>query len=166
MQVHENSLHLIKLSNHFNNTVTLDLQHQGMRRFPSIPRKKSRIEIIPMIDVMMFLLVFFVLLSINVIPALGLKVKLPVSAQAQDQRPPVRVLLGIPASGAYTVDGQAVADLPTVTRLLLQRKQQASQGIAVIIQGDEAAPLQKLVDVMDALKASGLDAMTISAKRA
>jgi biopolymer transport protein ExbD len=30
-----------------------------MRRFPVTPRKKSRVEIIPMIDVMMFLLVFF-----------------------------------------------------------------------------------------------------------
>jgi biopolymer transport protein ExbD len=136
-----------------------------MRRFPTIARKKSRIEIIPMIDVMMFLLVFFVLLSINTIPALGLKVKLPQSARAQDQRPPVRVLLGIPASGAYTVDGTAVADLSAVTRLLLERRQAAPNGIAVIIQGDESAPLQKLVDVMDALKSSGLDAMTISARR-
>ena len=136
-----------------------------MRRFPTIARKKSRIEIIPMIDVMMFLLVFFVLLSINTLPALGLKVKLPVSAQAQDQRPPLRVLLGIPASGAYTVDGVAVADLPTLTRMLLERKQGAPHGMAVVIQGDESAPLQKLVDVMDTLQSSGLDAMTISARR-
>jgi len=118
-----------------------------------------------MIDVMMFLLVFFVLLSINVIPALGLKVKLPQSMQAQDHRPPVRVVLGIPASGAYTIDGEAVPDLASVTRLLQQRKQASTNGIAVVIQGDEAAPLQKLVDVMDVLKSSGMDAMTISAKR-
>lgn len=39
--------------------------------------KKARIEIIPMIDVMMFLLVFFVLISLNVIPALGIKTSLP-----------------------------------------------------------------------------------------
>lgn len=136
-----------------------------MHRFPNTPRKKSRIEIIPMIDVMMFLLVFFVLISINVIPALGLTVKLPHSSSAQDQRPPVRVVLGIPAQGSYTLDGQPVEDLASVTRLLQQRKLASPNGIAVVIQGDEAAPLQKLVDVMDALKTSGLDAMTISAKR-
>lgn len=136
-----------------------------MRRFPNTPRKKSRIEIIPMIDVMMFLLVFFVLISINVIPALGLKVKLPQSSSAQDHRPPVRVILGIPASGSFTIDGESVQDLASVTRILQQRKQGATNGIAVIIQGDEAAPLQKLVEVMDALKSAGMEAMTISARR-
>lgn len=118
-----------------------------------------------MIDVMMFLLVFFVLISINVIPALGLKVKLPQSSSAQDHRPPVRVILGIPASGSFTIDGESVQDLASVTRILQQRKQGATNGIAVIIQGDEAAPLQKLVEVMDALKSAGMEAMTISARR-
>jgi len=136
-----------------------------MRRFPNTPRKKSRIEIIPMIDVMMFLLVFFVLISINVIPALGLKVKLPQSSSAQDHRPPVRVILGIPASGSFTIDGESVQDLASVTRTLQRRKQGSANGIAVIVQSDEAAPLQKLVEVMDALKSAGMEAMTISAKR-
>ena len=45
------------------------------------PRRKARIEIIPMIDVMMFLLVFFVLISMNVIPATGIKTQLPGSTQ-------------------------------------------------------------------------------------
>ncbi|MFM7002031.1 MAG: ExbD/TolR family protein, partial [Limnohabitans sp.] len=126
---------------------------------------KSRIEIIPMIDVMMFLLVFFVLLSINVIPALGLKVKLPVSSQAQENHPPVRVQLGIPAEGAYVLDGEPVANLSKLAALLIQRKQASSTGIAVVIQGDEQASLQRLVDVMDVLKSNGIDAMTISAKR-
>ena len=60
-----------------------------MSRWPDAPRKKTRIELVPMIDVMMFLLVFFVLISINVIPALGLKTKLPQSSQAKEERPPL-----------------------------------------------------------------------------
>ena len=42
-----------------------------MRHWPEKRRKRARIEIIPMIDVMMFLLVFFVLISANVLSALG-----------------------------------------------------------------------------------------------
>ena len=38
-----------------------------------MPRKAARIEIIPMIDVMMFLLVFFVLISLNSLPSEGRK---------------------------------------------------------------------------------------------
>ena len=64
-----------------------------MSRWPDTPKKRTRIEIIPMIDVMMFLLVFFVLVSINVIPALGLKTKLPQSSQAKDESPLARWLL-------------------------------------------------------------------------
>jgi biopolymer transport protein ExbD len=54
-----------------------------MRQWQQTQRKKARIEIIPMIDVMMFLLVFFVLISVNVIPALGIKTQQPNSSQAQ-----------------------------------------------------------------------------------
>jgi biopolymer transport protein ExbD len=145
--------------------VTLHIQDEYMRRFPSIPRKKSRIEIIPMIDVMMFLLVFFVLLSINVIPALGLKVKLPVSSQVQETHPPVKVQVGIPAQGHYLLDGETISDLALLTTQLRQRREASSNGIAVVIHGDENAPLQRLVEVMDVLKSNGIDAMTISAKR-
>ena len=136
-----------------------------MRRFPDTPRKKSRIEIIPMIDVMMFLLVFFVLLSLNVIPALGLKVKLPVSSQVQDSHPPVRVMLSIPAEGAYQIDGINYASLSDLGAELLRRKQAATNGLTVVIQGDDQVALQRLVDVMDALKSQGIEAMTIAAKR-
>ena len=54
-----------------------------MLHFDETPPKKARIEIIPMIDVMMFLLIFFVLISLNVIPAFGLKTALPDSSTAQ-----------------------------------------------------------------------------------
>lgn len=136
-----------------------------MRRFTPTTRKKSRIEIIPMIDVMMFLLVFFVLISINVMPALGLKLKLPVSAQAQQSQQAERVQVGIPPRGPLLLDGQPVADLEQLGAQLLRRKQAAPEGIAVIVSGDESTPLQRLVDVMDALQSRGIEGLTISAKR-
>lgn len=40
-----------------------------MRTWDEPKKRKAHIELIPMIDVMMFLLVFFVLVSLNVIPA-------------------------------------------------------------------------------------------------
>ena len=136
-----------------------------MRRFPETSRKKSRIEIIPMIDVMMFLLVFFVLISINVIPSLGLKMKLPQSSQVVDSHPPIRVQLSIPAEGPMQLDGVEVADLKQLGAELARRQQTARNGLAVVVVGDEHAPLQRLVDVMDVLKSDGIQAMTISAKR-
>ena len=72
-----------------------------MRNWPERKRSRARIEIIPMIDVMMFLLVFFVLISTNVLPALGLRVALPHAAapdQAYSQRLNHRLTKSSPSS--------------------------------------------------------------------
>lgn len=136
-----------------------------MRRFPETVRKKTRIEIIPMIDVMMFLLVFFVLISINVIPALGLKMKLPSSSSAINHRPPERVIVNLPAEGSLQIDGQDVAGQKVLADMVKQRKAAAPNGIAVIINGDESVALQKLVDLMDVLKSEGVESISIAAKK-
>ena len=47
------------------------------------PLKRARIEIIPMIDIMLFLLVFFVMLTLKMIPTTGHTTKLPVSSTAE-----------------------------------------------------------------------------------
>ena len=65
-----------------------------MRTWPQRLRKPSRIEIIPMIDVMMFLLVFFVLISINALPALGLRSKVAVII-AGDRRSQLQELVDV-----------------------------------------------------------------------
>ena len=67
--------------------------------------KKARIEIIPMIDVMMFLLVFFVLISLNVIPALGIKTSLPGSAQPEKLQVSKHAVVTIAPAGQVQLDG-------------------------------------------------------------
>lgn len=118
-----------------------------------------------MIDVMMFLLVFFVLISTNVIPSLGLKMKLPVSSQAQSSIPPQRVIVGLLASGEIEVDGQTIKALPELSLELKRRKRMSATGLSVILKGEDSVQLQRLVDVMDVLKSDGIESVTISARR-
>jgi biopolymer transport protein ExbD len=132
-----------------------------MRSWPTRQSKPVRIEIIPMIDVMMFLLVFFVLISIHVLPALGLKVALPHSDSATKLDEPRRVTLTLTADGGLYLDGSktSVEDLPDQLRnLSLQSK------VAVIIAGDKGSMLQQLVDVLDALQRGGVSATSITTK--
>jgi biopolymer transport protein ExbD len=143
-----------------------------MRRFPTQARKRTRIEIIPMIDVMMFLLVFFVLISINVIPALGLKMRLPQSSQAREDHPPKRVILSIAENGEFQLDAKTYPNLDSMRPELLRLKTQAGESLddvkknlVIIINGDEQSRLQQLVDVMDLLKSNGIDSMTIASKK-
>ena len=124
-----------------------------MRNWPERRESRARIEIIPMIDVMMFLLVFFVLISINVLPALGLKITPPTSGKSEKIVEKTRVTVGIDKSGAVFVDGleTPVADL--ADRL---RPAPGDKPVAVVISGDEGAALQSVVGVLDALKAAGI----------
>jgi biopolymer transport protein ExbD len=136
-----------------------------MKRFAETTRKKSRIEIIPMIDVMMFLLVFFVLISLNVIPALGLKTKLPTSTSATQENPPKRIIVTLLRDGTIQADGQSLVSLDELTKVINLKKQEYANNYTVVIQGDEAASMQNLIDVMDILKKNNVESMTISAKR-
>jgi len=132
-----------------------------MRAWPTRPYKPVRIQIIPMVDVMMFLLVFFVLISIHVLPALGLKVALPHSSVATKLDEVRRVTLTLTADSGIYLDGNAttVADLPDQLRNL-----SAQSKVAVIIAGDERSQLQLLVDVLGALQRSGIAATSITTK--
>ena len=133
-----------------------------MRSWPVRTRKASRIEIIPMIDVMMFLLVFFVLISINALPALGLRVALPYASNPAHLEVTRRVTLTLTADGEVYLDGTR-AGLDEITEQLRAMARDAQ--LTVIISGDRNARLQPLVSVLDALKRAGVVSATIIAKQ-
>ena len=133
-----------------------------MRSWPTRARSKARIEIIPMIDVMMFLLVFFVLISLNTLPALGLRVALPYSSNPTHLEVTRRVTLTLTAAGEVYLDGEKTT-LEGITERL--RSLARDSKLIVIISGDQSARLQPLVSVLDALKAAGVTSATIIARQ-
>ena len=134
-----------------------------MRRWDDGDGARARIEIIPMIDVMMFLLVFFVLISINVIPALGLKTTLPNSKAPEKLEIRKHVVITLARDGTLEVDGQ----LTTLAQLgdLLVNKRAQNHDMDITINGDEGVTLQHLVDVFDVLKATGFEDVAIATKK-
>ena len=132
-----------------------------MRAWPTRPYKPVRIQIIPMVDVMMFLLVFFVLISIHVLPAKGLKVALPHSSIAAKLDEVRRVTVTLTADGGVYLDGNptTAVDLSDQLRNLAARSK-----LAVTVAGDERSQLQPLVDVLGALQKSGISTMSITTK--
>jgi biopolymer transport protein ExbD len=135
-----------------------------MHRFPSYEKKSSRIEIIPMIDVMMFLLVFFVLISLNVIPMTGVKTKLPTSGVTEQANPKNKVVITLLKNGEMMFDDIKV-QVSNLSSLLEKKKSEFGENFSVLINGDEASSLQNLIDVMDVLKKNNISAMTIAAKK-
>jgi biopolymer transport protein ExbD len=134
-----------------------------MRRWKEEENGRARVEIVPMIDVMMFLLVFFVLLSINVLPATGVKAQLPGSAAPDRLDAPKVVMVGLERTGDFSLDGKSVSLEQLAASL--QAKSREIKSLSVIVAGDADVELQQLVDAMDAIKASGISSVAIAAKR-
>jgi biopolymer transport protein ExbD len=134
-----------------------------MRQWQQTTRRKSRIEIIPMIDVMMFLLVFFVLMSLNVIPALGVKTQLPQSSQTQSLKTPVKqVVLTLAKEGRIVIEDQDVS-LDTLAATL-RAKAKGDEKLSVVVNSDKGAEVQLLIDVMDELKSKGFESVSLAAR--
>jgi biopolymer transport protein ExbD len=134
-----------------------------MRSWDEPKKRKARVEIIPMIDVMMFLLVFFVLISLNVIPALGLKTQLPSSSTAQDLKPQTKAIITIAKNDVIQVDGENTNLDGLTARLDKLRKE--GEKLNLIINSDRGVEVQRLVDVMDTLKKGGFDSISIATRK-
>jgi biopolymer transport protein ExbD len=111
---------------------------------------------------MMFLLVFFVLISLNALPALGLRVALPYSSKPAHLEVTRRVTVTVTATGEIYLDGEKTS-LEEITERLRQLARDSK--LTVIIAGDQNARLQPLVSVLDALKAAGVGSATIIARQ-
>src|SRR3974390_1927686 len=134
-----------------------------MRRWDEGDGARAGFEIIPMIDVMMFLLVFFVLISINVIPALGLKTTLPNSKAPEKLEIRKHVVITLARDGTLEIDGQ-LTTLAQLGDILVQKRNQ-NRDMDITINGDEGVTLQHLVDVFDVLKARGFEDVAIATKK-
>ena len=115
-----------------------------------------------MIDVMMFLLVFFVLISLNTLPALGLRVALPYASNPTHLEVTRRVTITLTAAGEVFLDGQSTT-LQGITEQLRSYARDAK--LTVVISADRDAHLQPLVSVLDALKSAGVVSATIVARQ-
>lgn len=121
--------------------------------------RKARIEIIPMIDIMLFLLVFFAMLTLRMIPSSGHVTKLPTSSTAT-LIPHPKLLVEISPDGSLLVENHTLT-LPQLTELLRQR---GSSKTAVTIAGNETSSLQQVMGVIDAVRNGGATEIGLAAR--
>jgi len=122
--------------------------------------RKARIEIIPMIDIMLFLLVFFAMLTLRMIPSTGQLSKLPTSSTATAMPAP-KLLIEIQANGKLMAEG-SVRTLDDI-QVLIQSKD--SSKLAVTIAGGDDTSMQRVMDVIDVVKTSGVTQVGLAARR-
>ena len=122
-------------------------------------RKRARIEIVPMIDVVFFLLIFFMMASLSMTVYRGLPVNLPRASTGTT--PPAE-------TAAITVarDGQAYLDRQPVTRATLGERLRglvgANREVAIVITADEAVAHGRVVELLDEVRTAGVTRMAIA----
>ncbi|VVE56802.1 ExbD/TolR family protein [Pandoraea anhela] len=119
--------------------------------------KKARIEVVPMIDIMFFLLVFFIMITLKMIPSNGLAVRLPGSATAAPITRP-KVVVTFHANGEI----EAYDGVMTLAQLTEKLRAQDPASTVVTIAGDGAASVQQLAKVMDACRSAGVTQVGIA----
>lgn len=121
--------------------------------------ERPRVEVIPMIDIMMFLLVFFVVISIKMIAGTGVDMNLPGSKTTADIEE-ATITVGVKKDNQFIVDGETISG-ETLTSKLMALKE--GRKVAVIIAGDRDVDLETLINVMDSVRGAGINSVGIAA---
>ena len=115
--------------------------------------KKARIEIIPLIDVIFFLLATFVLFTLSLNKSGGLSVALPATQTSEPRDPGSSVTLSILEDGTLGWDKEPI----TLDQFLirLQAFKQTQPDGKILVNGDENALFQQVRYVVDEVRKAG-----------
>jgi len=119
-----------------------------------VPRKKARIEIIPLIDIMFFLLASFMMVSLSMIKLQSIKVDLPTAtARGRDVKPEM-FNIGVNKLGDAYVgeERKSLADLYAI----LTNRVHANTNLPVYITGDKDASHGAVITVLDTVRRAGV----------
>ena len=123
--------------------------------------KKARIEIIPMIDTIFFLLVFFMISALSMAQYRGMPVNLPKAASGQ-QAPAESAAITIDKESRIFLNKEEV-DQSALGDLLRQHLEQNSD-LLVVINADNGVEHGRVVEVMDIARVANVAKMAIAVK--
>jgi len=122
-------------------------------------RRRARIEIIPLIDIMFFLLATFVMVSLSMIRNQGINVNLPIASTSAPQDRRSFVSITVTEKGEFYWNKDPV-DLAAVVSHLRQLKQTEADP-KVFINGDAKAHFEDIVAVLDEARKVGITKVAI-----
>ena len=123
--------------------------------------KKARIEIIPMIDTIFFLLVFFMISTLSMSQFKGMPVNLPKAASGQ-QAPAESAAVTIDKAGRLFLNRQAI-DKSALGESLRQQLAK-NPDLLGVINADDMVEHGQVVEVMDIARGANVAKMAIAVK--
>jgi biopolymer transport protein ExbD len=124
-------------------------------------KRRTRIVIIPLIDIMFFLLAAFMMVSLEMSKTENIKVNLPSATQSRQDYRPDMVNIAVDKSGRVWLEKKEVslADLA----LDLSNRFQANPDLPVYVSGDRDALHGDMVKVYEVARAAGVQKIAFMA---
>jgi biopolymer transport protein ExbD len=125
-------------------------------------KRRARIEIIPLIDIMFFLLATFVMVSLSMVKSKGVPVHLPGAASGETQNREEFTSITVTAANELLFNKKPItaADLPAA----LEKLKRENPDPKVFINGDEDSRLGATILVLDAARTAGITKIAFETK--
>ena len=118
------------------------------------PEKKARIEIIPLIDIMFFLLASFMLASLSMMRLQSIQMNLPTATVSRRDKEPDMVKLNVDQFGNITINKQPYNYVQL--QELLTAKVKTNAAVPVYITGNDDATHGMVIHVLDLVRGVGI----------
>ncbi len=118
-------------------------------------RKKARIEIIPLIDIMFFLLACFMLVSLTMVNSKSVKVSLPTAQSGDLENKPNTLSISVDATGGIFLDKRPIGKNELQSEL--SRTHSQNKNTRVVISGDLDARHGSMIAVLDRVRSAGIE---------
>ena len=118
------------------------------------PHKKARIEIIPLIDIMFFLLASFMMVSLQMDQTQNIPVNLPEATQAPHDFKPDMLNIAVDKAGGVWVEKKQIS-LPELG-LVVSNRFRSDTNLPVYIGGDRDTLHGAMADVLETVRRAGV----------
>ena len=125
-----------------------------------LPQKKARIEIIPLIDIMFFLLASFMMASLTMIKLQAIKMDLPTATAASRDFKPDILNISVDKLGDMYVQKTQVNLVQL--HLILSNKFRVNTNLPVYISGDKDATHGSVIRVLDIVRQEGIQKVSFA----
>jgi biopolymer transport protein ExbD len=126
-----------------------------------LERKPARIELIPLVDIIFLLLVFFIYSMLSMAVYRGIPVTLP-DAETVENTKQEALFVTVDKEGKVYVDKVLTASEDLLIRLKAEKAAHPEE--TAIISADGDAPYRVFVDVLDKVRIAGFQKVSIEAK--
>ena len=132
-----------------------------MRFGSPIPRKHSRIEIIPLIDVMFFLLASFMMVSLNMSKLNAIKVDAPLAITGHKDIKAYVFNISVNKQGDLFI-GESNTTLMNLGIVLSNRFHGAGTNVPIYVTGDRDTPHGTVLAVLDLVRRAGIQRVSFA----